>query len=494
VNRLSCLEGLDIQVIPLRPNSKKPLSHTWSRTLPTEQWNDAPTDANLGLIPGGGFCAIDADDSETAADVGRWLASLGYPVPVSQTPRGAHFWIHSSVPEGFSIGLLRDGRGELRARRCYLVEPESFVDGRPYTWLRGGPEIFAALPLMEWLDVGRLVATAERPAEEIAFPPFPLLKREPSGRILGLLAALRTAPKGEPIEAGGKVYPTRSEAEIAAVCSFIVLGYSFEEVIQWFERFQPAHYIQRGKRRREYLEGEYRRALALLRAHKPRRGIEKLYSLANSQPWPGRTGLFDLAALNAVYSIAWQAGTLEPRVTVRDVALASASMPNGRTASHALRRLVAAGWLRRWAVGNYSLLQPQTLAPLTLPPVSYASSMTHSIREDSETWGKMGRTCGTVYGLLGSEAVGITELAKRTGKTVRTVYRALEQLQSFDLAVTAGRGLWIRGTGSLRAASTALHASEAGRARRRVVERQREAFREGAIRWRAEHDREEQRE
>ena len=82
-----------------------------------------------------------------------------------------------------------------------------------------------------------------------------------------------------------------------------------------------------------------------------------------------------------------------------------------------------------------------------------------------EVWARVGRSAGLAWDCLGDDPLSVAALAELTGKSRRTVYRALERLQAWDLAMQVDDGGWIRTARKL--ADVAVEVDAAGRARDR---------------------------
>jgi len=80
-------------------------------------------------------------------------------------------------------------------------------------------------------------------------------------------------------------------------------------------------------------------------------------------------------------------------------------------------------------------------------------------------WARVGRSAGLAWDCLGADPLDVAALVKLTGKHRATVYRALERLTAWDLAMQVDDGGWIRTARKL--ADVALEVDAAGRARER---------------------------
>ena len=509
-------EQSGIATIPL-PSGKKapPLVNHWQLTLPGDQWRAANERAgghfrgNLAALTGGGLGIIDCDAPETETAVTAFLASMGLSVPTVRTPSGgAHLYARVvDVPATFCVSRLDAGPGELRCHNAYCVAPPSMVDGARYRWETGSPESVLGLRPIAWRDLQTLIGkapTITTPTELLDAPPVLLCRRELGPDTVYLLRRLQNAPKARPdlfLQDARHTYESRSEAEAAVVAHLILLGRTFPEVVAEFERWQPGHYWERGKRRYRYLWHTWQSVLNFLAASPERLDIARRYEQARIRPWPGRSGLLDQAVYLGVLSKCWQFGALEVRASVRELAELAAASLDG--VSRALDRLTRAGLLRRvegWAPGRGTTWRVIGGAANSYSNHTVASQgrtlegdgnagraapLQHREGVDAaEVWGygAMGRSAGAVWHHLTEDPHGARDLAALTGKHRRTVERALSRLASMGMAERTEGG-WVRGSTTLQEAAETLNAPQRGRRRRAEHERQRRLW--GEIRKRA---------
>ena len=196
-------------------------------------------------------------------------------------------------------------------------------------------------------------------------------------------------------------------------------------------------------------------------------------------------------------AIAWARNTWTIAASLRDLAQYAAI--GVKTASYALRRLRLDYGLLDLAhdaergpydaqafrvspfvpKGNIShILEPYSMKQSGAVAQAGESSSAPAARAESElwAWAQLGKSAGMVYRALRDDPQPVAMLAAATGKSRRTVYRALATLQAYGLANDGGNG-WQRGPVELAEVAVALDCEQAAQRRRWEHERQREAWR-----------------
>lgn len=107
--------GLGLVTIPLRPREKRPLRKGW-REGREEQWESAPSDANLGVLTGvvsGGVIVLDFDTQEGPFEVlGFRPRELATRTLVVRTTRGWHVYANTDATATNSPRAGLDIRGD----------------------------------------------------------------------------------------------------------------------------------------------------------------------------------------------------------------------------------------------------------------------------------------------------------------------------------------------------------------------------------------------
>ena len=144
-----------IRVIPLHPNSKKPIPFDWPNKASADhhqigQWFEQYPDCNYGLLMGEGFAVLDIDrkkgknglESLKAVDGALPLITLTVLTPSD----GYHAYYHckNALPkrQGFLLGV------DFQAKGSYVVGPGSIIGGCSYILIDPAREI-AEIP--QWL-------------------------------------------------------------------------------------------------------------------------------------------------------------------------------------------------------------------------------------------------------------------------------------------------------------------------------------------------------
>src|SRR5258706_13204322 len=237
--------------IPLNPQSKKPIASNWQSKATSQQWHNAPTDANTGIRTVSGKAVIDEDDKNkpgTFEAVTNWLDGLGYSketLPIVQTASGMgrHVYVNFT---GFMLGSFRHlskqlGAGEFRfgPGACVAAAP-SVVDGKQYRFLQGD---LRKLPVIDLNDISKIININEIVEES---------KPKSMSRFARSLAGGYMPDK----------YASRSDAEQALILSLINSGYVFDEIKVIFDTFPClGHYRDSGKAKYKWLYGSYQKAL-----------------------------------------------------------------------------------------------------------------------------------------------------------------------------------------------------------------------------------------
>jgi KaiC/GvpD/RAD55 family RecA-like ATPase len=135
------LAALGWHVIPVVAGGKRPLvewrdyQHNKPSTLDISSWWERYPDANLGIILGGGACAVDLDrgGSESLRDAGIELPA---DAPRVSTPSGGeHIYLRGVVPNKVRILPGVDLRGS--SMGFCVAPPSTGSNGLPYSWVRG---------------------------------------------------------------------------------------------------------------------------------------------------------------------------------------------------------------------------------------------------------------------------------------------------------------------------------------------------------------------
>lgn len=437
VRTLYIEQGYDC--IPLKPLSKLPLSAGWQERETFRQWQRAPEDANFGLRAGHGKAFIDCDtksDPSTTENVLRWLDGLGIRnYPIVQTPSGgSHIYVNF---EGVLLGSKRNlsrqiGKGEFRYDHgAYVAAPPSVIQEGTYTLLEGDP---GRLPTLDIKDIAALVNVNENVTD---MKPAAIMSQ-----------TARALSMGQGIER----YQSRSEAEAALVLSLVNSGFDFQQIKVIFDTSpcagKYAEIRTRNPRKAEaYLLHTWKNAERYKHNESPtRRKIRELQAMAERAAWGRAT---DKLVFLAHTRIAYKAGRFEYAASRRDLAL-EAGVSSDATATNATKRLMkrelltlqeksAARFANRYALQVDKFTHFLTSALLGsghfCPPAVVMDNGLILDLEGLETSdafrngkGRLGRRAGQVYKLLFVEHLTASEIAARTGASLKTIRRVLAKL------------------------------------------------------------------
>jgi hypothetical protein len=486
--------------MPLR--GKHAVCDAWQVTPPAEQWETVGPSfrGNIGVRVGNGVAVADGDDEQTNPVLQAYFEGLGlHPPTVSTASRvGRHFYLRvTEAPPDFNWAHLSPsvGKGELRVRNALLVAPCSIVDSVPYGFVKGSPEAIPELRPVRFPDLVGLLSPAalSAPSTLLSSPPVPLVRRDLPSAAHALLVSLVTAQKGQRT---GR-YPSRSEAEAAAVAMLILAGWDFAEIAALFEQRQPGHYREAGRHRARYLQRTYRKALTMLAATPERVRIAEAHKQAPLLPWSGRGWILDLRTYQAILGLQWQFSALEVGASLRDLALHTGASLSG--VSKALHRLAVQGLIipcgqdEDTETAIWQAWLPQDLdegrEDVAKVGISHTPSLVGSPEEGSmDPTGIIPGTKPWYYGTsrvfmaLGTTPCNAVELAAAIGLHRSTVSRILGQLRSSGLALpttTNARGEptgWVRGEATVEDFMKSFGSQQEDCQRREQFRRERERF------------------
>jgi Bifunctional DNA primase/polymerase, N-terminal len=513
------IQLIDLKPIPLKQNGKRPSCNAWQRRPYVEQWEEVGDrfDGNIGLVLGNRVVVIDCDDQVATDHILDWLFGLGLRPPIVRTPSGGcHVYLLvAGVPASFTFSPLSAsvGRGELRARNCYVVAPCSSIDGVKYVFIQGSILELPGLWELTWPEVAWM---ARQPAPGVRRPapirPVTLAWRCVRPEVIAQLQGLRDWPVGTPY---GR-FPSASEAEQSVICSMILAGWSFTQAKRAFDKEQPGAYMRRGDRRYNYLKLSYNNALEELATTLPRPELAAAYVELALCDLP----TYERKALRALLALCWAKDDPAWQVSASVRQLGEQAGCADSTMYHALQNLRVGGLLGYIldgsGVGRFDLSRlykgenrvkevllstnsnirhkgglkgespvgPGKDVKVTKQAVPRAAGARglENLPGGQELWsaGLLGDAAEQVYACLTTTPQSAAELAGLTGKGVRTCERALKHLQVYGLSVGTGRpALWVRGPRSLADVARELDAPGVARVRRERHEKDRKRYKHG---------------
>jgi predicted transcriptional regulator len=440
---------LGFDTLPLLPGSKKPACRAW-QTLGSELlWQSAPANSNLGLRAGGANRAafLDCDTKnqpETFERAQGWLATLGYlpgDYPVIQTLSGGkHIYLaftgalpgaYRNLSPDFGAGEFRFGIG------AYVVAPPSEVGGVTYSLLDGD---YRQLPRVSLTDVLPLLQNQSLTPEGAKAG-----KEKPHiSRLAGALLFGKIPEK----------YRSRSEAEEALVASLINTGHDFDSILALFMSNPCAGKFSELRKKSEsraiaWLKRSYDEAIGWTSSHESpaRQAVLAAIQWAENTPWPGRTGAIDRLVFLAHAQLAYRAYSLTYAASCRD--LAERARVSSVTATNSTRRLIGSGLLsmdtpstRGTYATLYNLQPPKDITasisaipevdiPLHLlsTPCEEVLSFVHF--SDLFRWGGLSKSAGEIWQALSrNDSLSVKELAAQSGRSEKTIKRALNRMSS----------------------------------------------------------------
>lgn len=438
---------LGFDAIPLIPNRKQPLVKGWQRQLPSEMWDHAPDDANIGLRCGGKlqFAAFDADDKNAAGtsdNVLRHFAGLGLnesDYPQVATPSDSrHFFIRiAELLVGNYCHLSRaTGAGEFRyGMGAQIAAPPSQIPKGNYRLIAGN---LANLPIISIADLLPLLPPRGDWLQQRGRPIKPIFIEPRTGRTLSQNA--EALLRGESLNR----FHSRSEAEQALITSLVNTGHGYDSILELFLLYPCAGkfsdiYSKNPDKGREWLLRSVRKAEAWTQAHESygRRIARNALEWAKSYEWAGRTGAYDRAIFIAHARIAFQCGQVNYAAPCRT--LAEMAGVNFLTAANATRRLQALRLIRleKAAVAYFAAVY--RIGELnTLPHREDVRKCIkfEELAHDVFRFQGLGKTAALVWDCLLDNPAPQTssQIAHQTGRLRETVEKHLVRMQQYGMA------------------------------------------------------------
>jgi hypothetical protein len=433
-------EGLGFDTLPLRPGSKDAFSRRWQSSDTSRLWRRAPQDANIGLRAGGdaSIAFLDCDEDKrpgTFNTAVSWLAGLGYlpgDYPVVQTAsligRQVYVAFLGGLPGNYR-NLANDfGAGEFRyGAGAYVAAPPSQVGDSIYTLLSGD---YRQLPKVALADV--LTILGNKDLTPVPGDKSPSIPR----RAMALL-------NGKHVEN----FKSRSEAEQSLITSLINAGHDFASVLALFMRYPCAGKfselrVESEKKAESWLRHSYDEAVRWTSTHESiaRQTAAAMLEQAESISWPGRTGAVDQAIFIAHCHIAYRAGRSVWAAACRD--LGELAGVTHSTAAAATRRLIDTNLLALNTpfIADSAALYQFGGQSLTLPNYFYVRKCQGLSNHDAFRKGKgkagLGKSAALVWQALQGGPATEKELAQMTGRSPKTVKRALLKMANLVDTVT----------------------------------------------------------
>jgi len=173
--------------------------------------------------------------------------------------------------------------------------------------------------------------------------------------------------------------------------------------------------------------------------------------------WRGAAGRTNVKVFSAACALLAADGRIHGLATSRAVGLEAGC--DAKTASAALVRIAAAGWLslleitRRGDGRRVIVRVPGSV--LQSSPSSLVSGYSDGEVSAHETWIRLGDAARAVYGSLTENPRGGTEIAAAARVARSTAWRQLPRLEAAGLALRAGGGRWVRGQATADATASA---------------------------------------
>lgn len=421
------LAGLGFDTIPLKPYSKSPIFNNWPLRVPTEMWDHAPKDANLGIRFAGkkNIASIDSDDKNipgTFVRVKKLFEELGYSLdqfPVIQTAsrhgRHIYFQLDQSLDGSFKILNKTLGAGEFRyGNGAFNVAPPSIVDGSIYRIIHGN---FSNLPTIPIEVINQFVDLS---GGSLDFQPATMrIPRNPYALLKGI---------------NHNKYPSRSEVDQGVVLGLVNKHFTFAEIYKAFldhstnSKFLEKH-KQNPKIAEKYLRNSYNNAIKYADKNESldRRKAYAIFEEAKHMPWPKKTGQVDRVVYMALGRIAFESGKLEIHASCRDLAILAGIAY--KTAANSTIRLEKQGLIFKTQnsiakFANKYLLLEEAI-DYTLPHISDVWECVTLANHDIFRWGGFSKSALQIYEHLQEHPCNLEEIQKRTGRSKDTIIKSI---------------------------------------------------------------------
>jgi hypothetical protein len=443
-------EELGFDTLPLRAGTKKPLRDDWPSREPSQMWENAPEDANIGIRMGGelNLAVIDCDDKiqpGTANNVQKYLAGLGlqpgdYPVVQTASGVGRHYYFtFSGGLEGCSRNLAPDiGTGDFRYGQGKQVAapPSIITGGSKYEHIDGD---FRQLHCLTLTDLSPILSINE-PKLDRSTQEIPSILAVTESRLGGSIR--RISRLGLALLQGKMVskYPCKSRAEEALISTMINAGYDFPSVLDMYNKYPCAGKLRILKEEKGVEEAErwlkisYDNAYQYLSTHEsePRQAALLVLEWAESFAWPGRTGGVDGDIFIAHALLWYRAGCPTYAASFRDIGDKAGVEP--MTARRATLRHCSTGYISIVNPGHGEDANEYRINVIpghtyTLPHsagVGKCITMSH----DCFRIRGLGKSAKLVYSTLQDRPSTIDELKKSTGRSKKTIRRVLKRMAS----------------------------------------------------------------
>lgn len=435
------LSSHGISTIPLLPAGKLP-TQAWQRyryesAEPNRLQQLFPPetpDLNVGILCGAASDRLAVIDCDNQASFERMICLLGDPETwMVKSFRGGHIYLRPPC----SVRSRRFEAWEVKAEGNYVLAPGSLhPKGVRYEFIKKTERVLE----LETLQLTPEVILEPAPAKPQGFPTQAWL----------LLA-------GGPTK---KNYRSRSEREQAACTSLVAHGFGFDAVLDSFIRYADTNSkffeirTKNPDRAIQWLRHGYEKARQFVATNisPERMRISHLLDQTLNTPWPGRTGLADRATYLAHLGVADKVGNLVYGASVRELAEYAGISKN--TVSKANRRLIMRGCVKQekahtlnlstvWRIESSSQLQDEASLGHSHHSPTVRECPKLSLEHDAFRR-RGGKSVAQVWLVLraSDSPLSCQALADQTGRTPRTIRRALLWMERHGLAEQVAKG-WV---------------------------------------------------
>lgn len=385
--------------------------------------------ANVAIIGGSAsdnLLVVDSDNRQQFEQMTELLA--GYGIATWQAKSGTndghqgggHFYLKTTQPVKTSVSSF----GEIRSQGSYVLAPPSLhPGGTTYIWTNQSDSIFR-LPRLDSIPELQL-----KPAVVIADMPRKARKLLQAEGLAG--------------------YKSRSEKEMAIICSLLARGYSYERILGIFESWEPAKFRESGM---QWFDHSFQNAVAWLNSQNdPARQIARAaIAWAMGQSWTGTTARTDKAVYLAHCEIILQSSVDEGyHASVRE--LAELAGIHFNTVTKANKRLVEAGLIElteksmndcpnRFRLRKAHICDTHSCLGGTECHKNEPFGLSHDLFRHRGL-GKSGFEIYTNLVTMGDSTVN--HLAQQTGISPATVKRKLATMTDLEIVIKPKRG-WYR--------------------------------------------------
>jgi predicted transcriptional regulator len=331
-----------------------------------------------------------------------------------------HYWIRTAIPDGTQWnGKLKSNMGDWRGRHGYGLAAPSVVrmgsqSGR-YRLPADNPTVVPYVAWKDLLPILQLSTNVEIDPSAVTLP-VPTVRRTIPRWINEVMHSMN---EPGPITVGHRHWPSRSEAVMSCVMSGMLNGYTFREVMKWFDGYKSDRWWERTAAKSvAYMVHEAERPI-----------LAEMYNSAYDLDFK------DESVLRSMIAILWYVGSTEGGISNRDLQMLSA---RGRTSvSGSVSRLMKNGFIELVEKSNGTKASKYKLNT-EVERQERTTSVADGVHQETFRHGGISQGAVSVLDAL-TETSTVREISEQTGLSASGVYSALRKLRGLGLVHKTGR-------------------------------------------------------